>query len=200
MIPELLEQYPEGSDLTIMNTFYQFPIFEEGKKICDDFIVLVYKDNKTKEKGYRIISKPEYTYYKVKDEKDRLDYSRLFIEREKVEPVTVPFKDLEKSIAEQTGNMDFYTSNIMSRNKGENKKLHTDPDIFFSDSNIEDHYRFKFANIYTNSIEKLNKAFFDIEVDGKFAKGDFVELGECEINAVSYLDEASNKVYTLLSR
>ena len=82
MIPELLEQYPEGSDLTIMNTFYQFPIFEEGKKICDDFIVLVYKDNKTKEKGYRIISKPEYTYYKVKDEKDRLDYSRLFIERE----------------------------------------------------------------------------------------------------------------------
>ena len=200
MIPELLEQYPEGSDLTIMNTFYQFPIFEEGKKICDDFIVLVYKDNKTKEKGYRIISKPEYTYYKVKDEKDRLDYSRLFIEREKVEPVTVPFKDLEKSIAEQTGNMDFYTSNIMSRNKGENKKLHTDPDIFFSDSNIEDHYRFKFANIYTNSIEKLNKAFFDIEVDGKFAKGDFVELGECEINAVSYLDEASNKVYTLLLR
>ena len=39
--------------------------------------------------------------------------------------------------------------------------------ISFSDVNIEDHYRFKFANTYSNDIKKLKKGFFDIEVDGK---------------------------------
>lgn len=200
MIPELLDVYPEGSDLTIFNTFYQFPIFEDGNKICDDFIVLVYKNNETKNKEFKIIMKPNYTYYRLKNKSDSVDYNRLFIERDKVEPVTVPFRELEKSIAEQTNNMDFYKQNIVNRNKSENKKLHTDPDIFFSDANIEDHYRFKFSNIYTNEINKINKAFFDIEADGKFAKGDFMDMGECPINAVSFLDEASDKVYTFLLR
>ena len=47
MIPELEAIHKEGSDLTIMNTFYQYPLFEDGKKICDDFLALVYKDNNT---------------------------------------------------------------------------------------------------------------------------------------------------------
>ena len=199
MIPELLNEYPEGSDLTIMNTFYQYPVFEDGKKICDDFVALVYKNNKTGEKQFKIISQPEYTYYKAKEGID-LEYNRLFIERDKVEPVTIKFKELEKSIAEQTGNIEFYKQNLMNRNKSENRKLHTDPSIFFSDTNIEDHYRFKFAQIYTNNIEKINKAFFDIEVDGKFAAGDFVEMGEVPINCVSFHDEKSNKIFTYILR
>lgn len=201
MIPELLNVYPEGSDLTIFNTFYQFPIFGDNReKIYDDFIVLVYKDNNTDEKKFKIISKPDYTYYKLKNKEDSVDYSRLFIERDKVKPVTVPFRELEKSIAEQTDNMDFYKQNLANKNKSENRKLHTNPDIFFSDVNIEDHYRFKFSNIYTNNINKINKGFFDIEVDGKFAANDFPEMGECEINAVSFMDEKSDRSYTFLLR
>ena len=41
MIPELLERYPEGSDITIMNAYYQYAIFQDNSKICDDFIALV---------------------------------------------------------------------------------------------------------------------------------------------------------------
>ena len=107
---------------------------------------------------------------------------------------------MEKSIAQQTGNLDFYKQNLINRNKSENRKLHTDPNIFFSDTDIEDHYRFKFANTYTNEIGKLNKAFFDIEVDGKWAKGDFVELGEVAINCVSFMDEATGKIYVFILR
>lgn len=200
MIPELLEKYPEGSDITIMNTYYNYPVYKEGGgKICDDFLVLVYKDNKTKKKDFNIIMKPKYTYYKLK-EKDNIDYNRLFIEKEKVEPISVPFIELEKSIAEQTNNIDFYKTNIRNKDKSSNRKLHTDPDIFFSDVNIEDHYRFKFANLYSNNIEKISKGFFDIEVDGKFARGDFVEMGECAINCVSFLDENTDKVYTFILR
>ena len=176
LLKELEVEYPEGSDLTIYNTYYNYPVYQEGKKICDDFIILVYKDNENNQKKYKIIKKPDYIYYIAKN-RGEVDYSRLFIERDKVIEKTVPFTDLEKSIAEVTGNMDFYKTNIANRNKSENRKLHTDPDIFFSDANIEDHYRFRFAQTYTNNITKLNKGFFDIEVDGKFAKGEFVEMG-----------------------
>ena len=199
MIPELLSKYPEGADLTIMNTYYQFPVFNEGKKVHDDFIVLVYKDNTTGQKHYEVINEPQYTYYVAKD-RGTCDYSKLFIERDKVTPVSVKFKDLEKSIAEVTDNMDFYKQNLMNRDKASNKKLHTDPDIFFSDVNIEDHYRFKFSNTFTNNIEKISKGFFDIEVDGKFAAGDFVEMGECEVNCVSFHDEKSDMIYTFILR
>lgn len=200
MIPELEGLYPEGSDLTIMNTHYNYPVFIDGKKVCDDFICLVYKNNKTGEKDFKIISKPNYTYYVVKNEEDKLDYSRLFIERDKVEPVTVPFRDIERNIADQTGNLDAYKQNLANRDKDKNRRLHAHPDIFFSDANIEDHYRFKFAQTYTNDIKKISKGFFDIEVDGKFAKGDFVEFGECPINCVSFMDEKSDKVFTFILR
>lgn len=199
MIPELLKKYPEGSDLTIMNTFYSYPVYADGKKVSDDFICLVYKDNTTGKSDYEIITKPEYTYYLAK-KGEKLDYNKLFIERDKVDPVTVKFSDLEKSIASNTGNEEFYKTNIANRNKRENMKLHMDPRVFFSDANIEDHYRFKFANTYTNNINKLSKGFFDIEVDGKFAKGDFVELGECPINCVSFHDDKSDTSYTFILR
>ena len=194
MIPQLLARYPEGSDITIMNTYHQYGI----KGLCDEFLVVVYKDNKTGKKDKVIIKDPEYTYYVAKPNVN-LDYNRLFIERNKVDEVTVPFKQLEKSIAEHSGNEEFYKVNI--RDRSERRKLHTARNIFFSDSNIEDHYRFKFAQMYTNNIEKLNKAFFDIEVEGKYATGDFVDASEnCPINCVSFMDEKSDKVYTYILR
>ena len=200
MIPELEKEFPEGSDLTLLNTYYQYPTFEDGKKISDDFIVLVFRDNSTGITHHKIINKPTYTYYLMNDDQEIPNYNKLFIEREKVHPVNVKFTDLEKSIAENTNNIDFYKQNIYSKNKIENKKLHTLPQVFFSDVDIQDHYRFKFAMTYKNEVIKLNKGFFDIEVDGKFAVGDFVQMGECEINCVSYLDEREKKVYTFILR
>ena len=67
MLPEIEARYPEGSDITIMNTYYQYPLYNEGKKINDDFIAIVYKNNETKKKEYKIIMKPNYSYYKLKD-------------------------------------------------------------------------------------------------------------------------------------
>ena len=200
MLRELEVKYPEGYDLTLLNTFYQYPIYQDGKKVSDDFIVLVYKDNVTGEKHHEIIFSPTYTYYIMNEDEEIPNYNKLFIERDKVHPVEVKFTNLEKSIAEETDNLEFYKQNIYSQNKKENKKLHTLPQVFFSDTNIEDHYRFKFGMTYKNDVIKLNKGFFDIEVDGKFAVGDFVQMGECEINCVSYLDERQKKVYTFILR
>lgn len=201
MISQLEDIYPEGSNLTIMNTYYNYPMFQDGKKKMDDFIALVYKDNNTGKKGYKIIERPEYTYYKLKNKEDEVNYNRLFIEREKVVPVTVPFTDLERSIAEQTNNMDFYKSNLYDKSRRfNNQKLHTHTNIFFSDVNIEDHYRFKFAQTYTNDIGKLHKGFFDIEIDGKYSQFDFAAMGECPINCVSFYDDGTDTSYTYILR
>lgn len=199
MIPELLQRYKLGSNITIMNTFYQHPIWQDGKKICDDCILLIYKDNDTGKKDFIKIDKPTYTYY-VSKPGTELDYCQMFVEKDKVDEVTVPFTDLEKDIAQRTDNVEFWKANIKNRDKAKNAELHKDPRIFFSDVNIEDHYRFKFGMTYENSIEKLNKAFFDIETDIRYCPTEFPQEGNCPINAVTFMDERSNTVYTFLLR
>lgn len=200
MLKELEALYPEGSDITIMNTFYQRPVWEDGKKLSDDFIIVVYKDNNTGEKKPIVIHKPTYIYYIMNDLNETPDYNKMFIERDKVHPVEVPFRDLEKSIAEQTNQMDYYKQCINIRDRKALNKLHTHPAVFFSDVNIENHYRFRFANTYKNSICSLHKAFFDIEVDSIDMRGDFPEMGECPINCVSYIDAGDMKIYTYILR
>ena len=152
MLDFLEQKYPEGSDITIMNAKYQRAVYNDGKKISDDMIIIVYKDNNTGKKDFVIQKKPDYIYYHIKDPNNIPDYNKLFIERDKVEQIVVPFKKLESSIAELTGNKEFYEANVLNKNFAENKKLHTDPSIFFSDTSIEDHYRFRFSMTYTNSI------------------------------------------------
>ena len=79
MIPELEKEFPEGSDLTLLNTYYQYPAFEDGKKISDDFIVLVFRDNSTGITHHKIINKPTYTYYLMNDDQEIPNYNKLSI-------------------------------------------------------------------------------------------------------------------------
>lgn len=197
----MIEGYVDGSDITIMNTAYSFPQrdAETGKKI-DDFIAITYKDNKTGRKGHQIIFQPEYTFYITKEGEMVPDHPLFFIEKDKVEPVTVPYNQLERKIAELTGNLEFYQYNIQNKNRSENRKLHTDPRIFFSDVNIEDHYRFKFSQLYTNNITKLHKAFYDIECDTRYMAGTFVESGECPINMISLHDDTLDRTVSFILR
>lgn len=196
----LLPQFKDGEDLTIMNCFYQYGKKDPdtGKRL-DDYICLVYKDNKTGYKYHETIKKPEYTFFKAKDN-IILDHNLLFIEKDKVEPVTCQFSKLEKTIAELTGNIDFFNENIQSNNRQENRKLHTLVNIFRSDTTIEDMYRLEFGKRFTNNIEKINKSFFDIEVDTRWMAGDFVMMGECAINAIAFHDERNDIIHSFLLR
>ena len=54
LLPELEKRYPEGSDLTIMNTYYSYPEYENGKKVTPDTMFLVYKNNTTNKKEYKM--------------------------------------------------------------------------------------------------------------------------------------------------
>ena len=198
----LIPGYPEGSNITLINTSYVPRVRmedDEGKPYyTNDYISILFRDNNTGEKHTYTIFEPLYTFYQLKDEYQEPDHNLFFIEKDKCKPVTCKHRDILRCIAEVTGNMEFYRTNIQEKNSGENRKLHTVPSIFMSDMAIENYYRFLFGQSYPNETFKLSKAFFDIEVDGKDALGSFVEPGECPVNAIAYCDEAHNKTYQFL--
>ena len=194
----MVKGYNPGSDITILDTLYRYPKKKEDESgYEDDFISILYKDNSTGEKDHCIIYKPEYEYFELKPN-IMVTHNLFFIEKEKVVPRMVRFTDLLKDIAERSDNMDFFINNIRAGNRRANEQLHTLYNIFNSDMNINDHYRFRFDKLYTNRVIPISKAYFDIEVDTINMLGDFPQLGECPVNAVSYIFE--NKITVFLLR
>lgn len=196
----LIKGYPEGSDISLLNASYFYPRRNpDTGKYEKDYMVLSYKDNITKAKGHEVIYEPTYIFYQANDDV-RLDYNHFYISKDKVHPVECKYSELEKTIAELTGNLDFFYENIKAGNRRANKALHTIPSIFGSDTNIEDHYRYRFAHEYKNEVYPVDKSYFDIEVDTKYMAGDFPELGECPVNAVSYIDDKTHSINIFLLR
>ena len=181
-----------------MNTmFARKPDPADGK--FKDFLTIVYKDLDTGQKHVEEIVNPNYEYYIVHEEA-RKPYPRLFVDKKDVDMITVPYSQLEKDIAKRTGLTEFFYTNINNGNRSENKKLHTHPDVFNSDTNIEDHYRFRFGKLYRNETCSVSKSFFDIEVDGIDIEGDFPMMGECPINAITLILQSQQLVFTYLLR
>jgi len=195
----MIKNYPAGSNLTILNTIYLYPTKDENDKWSKDKLLIIFKDNVTGEKHYEEIETPDYEFYMAKSD-EFIDHNLLFIEKDKVDKISTPYNSLAKKVAELTGNTEFYYDNIRNGNRYANNKLYTHPKIFMADQNIEDHYRFRFSNTYQNPIIQVSKAFFDIEVDTIKMRGDFPDMGECPINAISVISEVTNKVYIFLLR
>ena len=154
----LIPGYPEGSNITILNTAYTGRHKNEQTGDTDpDFIAILFRDNETGCKKVHVIYEPLYTFYLLKDGYQIPDYTMFFIEKDKVKPITCKAADLLRAIAQVTDNMDFYRKNVEEGNSSENRKLHTCPEIFMSDMNVENYYRFLFSQSYTNDVFKLSK-------------------------------------------
>lgn len=200
----MFNKFPEGYDLTIMDVRYHYPKPKDNGKWDDGSITLIAKDNINNRKVMEEIKNPSYTYYMIRDDiiaARNIDYPVKEIEKDATEPITVPYKDLEKDIASRIGELDYFYNNLKNKNRRANALLHMeDPRVLFSDMNIEDYYRFQFSLKFKNTICKIDKSFMDIEVDAKKAKGDFPLPGECPINAITFIDMRTQTSYTLLLR
>ena len=72
----MIDGYPEGSDLTVLNTIYLKPRKEEietgngmiTERWTKDFMIIVYRDNKTKQTKHTVIQEPTYTYWLYKNQ------------------------------------------------------------------------------------------------------------------------------------
>lgn len=195
----LIKGYPDGSDITILNTAYHYPKRMEDGKYTKDDLFIVFRDNITGKKDHVIIQKPEYEFFMANDDV-YIDHHLQTIELDKVHKVVAPYSDLEKTIAELTGNEEFFYNNIKVGNRSANRELHHLSNVFASKFNIEDHYRFRFAECYTNNIFTISKAYFDIEVDSIDMLGDFPEMGECPVNAISYIEDSNHSINIFLLR
>lgn len=206
--------YPEGSDLTLLNNIYIKPKKKDDGKYTDGIMNILFKDNLTGQKYIKEIKNPTYRFY-MANEDVYLDTHEFFIPIDKVHPVEVPFNNLEKEIAAQTGNEEFFYENIRTNNRYANRELHTHPRVYNSDSDIQDHYRARFDELYTNNIYPVTKSYLDIEtklcrihhnsLTGKkefrrIIAGDFPEPGEAPINAVTYISDDKKMIYTFLLR
>ena len=192
--------YSKGANLTLLNTIYIKPKKMDNGKYSPPVMTIIYIDNDTGIKHKKEIVNPDYEYYILKDEYN-IDYNPLFLEREKLNKVVVPYNELEKDIAERTNNLDFYYENIRNNNASANRKLHEHVRILGSDTNIEDHYRGRFGDLYKNDIIPITKSFLDIELDNRGENfNGHIEYGKYPINAVTVCMEHINKTFTFLLR
>lgn len=197
----LIKGYKPGSDITIMNTWRSYSRKQNDGSYSDPSLTIVYRDNQTGLKSHQEITNPDYEFYVLNDDVYRNpDIFTDHIEFDKVHKVSCPAKDLEKTIAKLTNNTEAYWENIKSKRRGENRKLHINNCIFQSDQNLEDHYRYRFSQQYTNEIGILTKGFMDIETDGINALTDFPSPDDSPVNAVTYIYLESKQVYTFLLR
>lgn len=197
----MIKGYKDGDDITIMNTHYLYPKKDdETGKWDKGTLMLIYKDNRNGQKHVEIIDDPDYEFYLAKENTLDMSYNHLFAEAKDVVRVVAPYSNLEKSIAEMVGMKDWFDDNVKNGNRYENKKIHLHPAVFMSDTDIQDHYRFRFDIHFKNEIVPISKSFFDIEVDGKHMMGDFPEPGECPINAVTLVMQETKQIYVFLLR
>ena len=191
----MLSTRKTNDNLTIMNTMSSR--FQDEDEKVKEGLIKVFKDCDTGEKYKEEIINPSYTYYIAKPDK-RVGYNRLFIDKNDVYAITTDHKEIAKSIAKETGNKQFYYDNMNSGNKQEIQRLHAHRDVFRSDMNIEDYYRFLFDKTYKNEPCKVTKSFVDIEADTISMLGDFPRLGECPVNAITFIYQDINQVFTFL--
>ena len=188
-----------GDNITLLNNSYKRVYIQDANEYTD-YMVLVYKDLDTGIKYKEEIECPDYEYYVARPDK-RTNYNRSFIPIEDAVAVKTPYYDLEKEIACRFNKENYFYENIRNGNRSDNKKLHLHPDLFNSDMNIEDHYRFRFDKLYKNQYFVPYKSYFDIEVDTIHLRDigkDFPDPGECPVNAITAIFQDTKEVYTFL--
>ena len=183
--------------LTIMNTFMKKYRDEEGKYA--ECLTLIVKDTSTGIKYKQEYNNPKYEFYTVHPD-HRVRYNRLYVAKNICDAHVVPRIYLDREVADSLGMKQWYKDCIKSGDRQKIRTIHKHPDVFMSDNNIEDHYRFWFDNQYSNDICAITKAFFDIEVDGIEIAGQFPEPGECPVNAITVFFQERKEIYTFLLR
>ena len=192
-----LHGFKDGDNITIMNTFYKR--FRDDDDKLKDVLTIVFKNLDTGQKYKEEIVGPTQTYYIAKPDK-RVPYPRLFIPAEDVEVHSAPKLNLDSEVAKTLHLSDWYYDCIKSGDRERARLIHSHPDVFGTDTNIEDLYRFEFAEQYQNNVCEVSKAYFDIETDTINMLGDFPDPGECPINAITLVNQQTMQVYTLILR
>lgn len=209
---QLIQSYPKGSDLVILDATYHFPNKQQvegynGVKTVytPDTMTIVYKDNTTGKKGIEVIENPKYVFYMLKNNIPTPNYDMFFTDMKNLDEITCRYRDINKAIAEKldqyegtTKYTDLYKRNVRDGNYKANMDFQKSRRVFGSDIPINDFYRMRFAEQYKNTETSVTRAYLDIEVDVKLSPTDFPTNGNCPINAISYFEHDTKRLFTFL--
>lgn len=209
---QLIPSYPLGSDLVILDATYHFPNKQQvesynGVKTVytPDTMTIVYKDNATGKKGIEVIEKPNYVFYMLKNNIPTPNYDMFFTDMKNLDEIKCKYRDVNKAIAEKldqyegtTKYTDLFKKNIRDGNYRANMEFQKSRRVFGSDIPINDFYRMRFTEQYKNTETPVSRAYLDIEVDVKLSPTDFPTNGNCPINAISYFEHDTKRLFTFL--
>ena len=187
--------FPElaGRKLMLCDVIYQRGTPETK---WSDYINFVYKDLITHKKGLYTIKDPEMTFYEVPEELRTFKKARAYLEKEKLIPHTVLYRDVLKEIAKIAGKqfVEYYNTH---KRKNERRQLYKYPYCLGADIPIETYYRVLWEQELDNDIEKyVDCIYLDIEINQKNWDGPIPRRGECPIDMVSVTDGVGRTTYT----
>lgn len=189
-----------SKELQYLNCIYYKQQY--GKNKFDDKLSLVYRDLETNEKKVKTYDTPTIAYYINKDEffvyPGDANYKRVnYIEKDKVDKIVVPYRNLVRDVAERLDETAFFQECIKERNMYAAKRLFLNPNVHQCDMDIEDYYLKKFQ--YKHPIletYKITKGYSDIEVDNYNYIGFPDEFeAPCKIDLVTYFDDITQDCY-----
>ena len=209
---QLIPSYPLGSDLVILDATYHFPNKQQvesynGVKTVytPDTMTIVYKDNTTGKKGIEVIENPKYVFYMLKNNIPTPKYDMFFTDMKNLDEIKCKYRDVNKAIPEKldqyegtTKYTDLFKKNVRDGNYKANMEFQKSRRVFGSDIPINDFYRMRFAEQYKNTETPVSRAYLDIEVDVKLSPTDFPTNGNCPINAISYFEHDTKRLFTFL--
>ena len=173
-------------------------IYQRGTKETNwsDFINFVYKDLITKEKGLYTIKDPTITIYEVPEELRTFRKARHYMEKEKLIPHTVLYRDVLKEIAKMAGPqyVKFYNER---KSYNDRRQLFKWSYCLGGDIPIETYYRVLWEKELDNDMEKWTDCIYlDIEINQKDWDGPIPRKGECPIDMISVTDGVSRTTST----
>lgn len=174
--------------------------YQRGNKTTNwvDYLTVIYKDMITDKKEKMVIESPTINLFTVKPEYRNFTKPRHFLKQEMLDVKTVKYKDVLYEIAKIAGDqyLEYYKTHSTFKEK---KNLYKYPYCLSGDVDIETYYRTIWEEQCGNDERKSpDKIVLDIEVDQIDFKGNIARHGECEINAVTVIDDKENVSYTFL--
>ena len=168
------------------------------KEKHDGVLYMVWKDLDTLEKHITTIPNPPMDIYFEKDSYRNHSYITGYQYLDKLNKVTVPYKDVINAIIEDSGESGkLMMKNIHeTRNYSAMRNFYLYPYVFGADIDICAQYRYKWMQRYDNDIPKpITKGFMDIEVDSRWQVG-FADPTQSPIDLVTFIDATDRVCYT----
>lgn len=191
----------DTKDIVLLDVKYAKPSREDEDKT--DYAMILLKNVKTGKKMVYNIPNPEMQIYFVKPEYRNFDYNLSAIDKDKLQPVKVRYKNVINEIAKEAGGeWKQYRDQCIEQQKYRalNNLFHY-PYTFGSDLDIRDYYRcmWNIHYYHPETHAKLHKAYLDIETDVIDHIG-IPPKGTVPINAISVCDGKEKKMHTFLLR